>query len=400
MPCTASNTCRAPFLTSNVTRSVGFCLLVTTCICLWAVLGSHVDHKDYGDDLSERSSESGLLSVDTKNISLPNEMGVFQYTAINLDTDDHAWIIGIFIVLLGLAAYWTFRRTIRRKPSGDSTDRPTAGVFAIPKLTNLYNDRAAKFFWNRLLRKTGVALPLMAGFIIAWIFVGTVIVCFVSNWPVSQSFFYVVNTGFQRNFICGYPGGPNSSAGTILTFANKLLGAILFSTSLVLFLNAMILEIQGDARAAVLLRCSDDEALRTCLAGVRTRAPYKTVAIDTSHTGVANGIGIDTTGDCCVDTVVVKPPAVFFTPDRVYLGTATVVWHALGVVYGLVFEGWDLSSAFSFAVTTLSIGGTMELRQDPQTGILPVAHAWILGVWIAVSGTFRTAPPSQPERDC
>ena len=370
--------------TPNVTRSIAFCLLVTTCAILWAAMNTDLDSKSLSSNMNYEP-ETSLLSVDTRNISFPNDLGVFQYTAINIDSGDHAWIIGILIVLLGLAAYWTVKRAFPEQYTRDSAERIAPGVFAIPKLTYLYNARAAKYLWNRLLRKTGVALPLMAAFIVAWITIGTIIVSIVAKWPAAQSFFYVVNTGFQRDFICAYPGGPNSSAGTVVTFANKLLGAILFSTSLVLFLNAMIIEIRGDARAAVLLRCSEDEALRACLAGVRTRGPFKTVAIDTSHTGVANGIGIDTTGDCCIDTVVVKPPAVFFTPDRVYLGTAAVVWHVLGVIYGLVFEGWDLPSAISFAVTTLSIGGAMQLTEDPQTGLLPELHAWLLGLWIAVS---------------
>ena len=348
-----------------------------------------------GSDSSKNVDVDGdtllALPVDIKNYSKPGEFPIFKYPTLNIETDDHAWIIGILLVLLGLAGYWTFKRAFPKQKAIEQKER-AGGVFAIPKLTNLYNAKAAKFLWSRLLRKTGVALPMMAAVVVAWLFIATIVVSVIAKWPVSVSFFYVVNTGFQRDFVCAYPGGSNSSAGTVVTFANKLLGAILFSTSLVLFLNAMITEIRGDARAAVLLRCSEDEALRACLAGVRTRGPFKTVAIDTSRTGVANGIGIDTTGDCCIDTVVVKPPAVFFTPDRLYLGAAALVWHLLGLAYGLACEGWDLPSALSFTVTTLSIGGAMELGVDPQTGLLPEAHAWLLGLWIAV----RTPPPPLP----
>lgn len=64
---------------------------------------------------------------------------------------------------------------------------------------------------------------------------------------------------------------------------------------------------------------------------------------------------------------------------RIYL--IFISWISIGIIWGIIDQGWDLITAAHFAVSALATGGLTAPPVDPATGILPTGPALFCGFY-------------------
>jgi Ca2+-binding EF-hand superfamily protein len=248
-----------------------------------------------------------------------------------------------------------------------------------------------------------------------WITSGTLFYSICNDWPLPQSFFYAIDAGMSIGFCTDVAETKLiSKAFTILYI---LLGASVVGGALALFIQDAVEGIndnQRDTKEYLLLleqkvfekynvsqsgALSFDEFQHLLIASTDVQLSEKDIAmLWTKFDRLKDGVihfeefagtyrGIESLIASLHDEQrkSVHPPwlsrtvqAVWNSEHRIYF--VFVAWILLGVIWGMLDQGWDPITATHFAVSALATGGLTAPPVNSQ-GILPAEPAIFCGLY-------------------